>query len=450
MKKLTDFIEEKIAPPLLKFSQMRYIQVMQRMGLGVMSLLIIGSLFLIVASFPYDPYLEMLEALDLRWTIAAASGVGTAFLGLYSSITVAYGLTEWYNQNRGFSIDPLQTVVLSVASFLLLNPAETVQTIVEGQADPGSFTGVPTTYMGAIGVFTALIVGILTVEIYRFIVSKEIVIKLPENVPQNVSQAFVALIPSTLVIVFWWLVGHVAGINLPETIQSIFEPLVQVGDTEGAMLITVVINRLLWSVGIHGSNIVSSVAGTFWTQMVAANQEAYQEIGSMAASDLPYTWTSLLMDNYIWIGLAPMAFVMLFSKSTRIKSLGALALPAAIFNIGEPLIFGLPIMLNPVMMIPFILTYVVMAILSIIFVNLGLLPVPVLSIPWIMPAPLKTLLATNGQIWPMIYVFIGWILMGLIFLPFIKVLEKQDLEETKLEDRDMSVAEEDKQTAEQN
>src|SRR5699024_7886846 len=357
---------------------------------------------LILASFPYDPYLDMLG--EFRWTLAAASGVGTAFLGLYSSISVAYGLTEWYNQNRGFSIDPLQTVILSVASFLLLNPAETVETIIEGQTDPGTFTGVPTTYMGAIGVFTALIVGILTVEIYRYIVSKEIVIKLPENVPQNVSQAFVALIPSTLVIVFWWLIGHVAGINLPETIQSVFEPLVQVGDTEGAMLISVIINRLLWSVGIHGSNIVSSVAGTFWTQMVAANQEAYQQVGSMAASDLPYTWTSLLMDNYIWIGLAPMAFVMLFSKSSRIKSLGALALPAAIFNIGEPLIFGLPIMLNPVMMIPFILTYVVMAILTIVFVNLGLLPVPVLSIPWIMPAPLKTLLATNGQIWPMVYV----------------------------------------------
>src|SRR5699024_11827400 len=136
-----------------------------------------------------------------------------------------YGLKEIIKQNIGFSIDHIQSVFLFFVSFLLLNPTETVKTIIEGQADPGSFTGVPTTYMGAIGVFTALIVGILTVEIYRFIVSKEIVIKLPENIPQNVSQAFVSLIPSTLVIVFWWLIGHVAGINLPETIQSVFEPL---------------------------------------------------------------------------------------------------------------------------------------------------------------------------------------------------------------------------------
>src|SRR5690625_2350810 len=131
MDRFTGFIENKIAPPLLRFSQMRYVQVMQRMGLGVMSLLIIGSLFLIVASFPYDPYLDFLG--DFRWTIAAASGVGTAFLGVYSSVTVAYGLTEWYNQNRGFSVVLLQIVVLSLESFLLLFTVEPVSTNTRGQ-----------------------------------------------------------------------------------------------------------------------------------------------------------------------------------------------------------------------------------------------------------------------------------------------------------------------------
>lgn len=439
MDRITNFIEEKIAPPLLKFSQMRYVQVMQTMGLGVMSLLIVGSIFLIIASFPYDPYLDMLG--DFRWVIAEASGVGTAFIGLYSSVTVAFGLTEWYNEHQDTGLAPMQTVVLSLASFLLINPAQTVETIVEGQADPGAFTGVPTEYLGALGVFTAIIVGIVTVEIYRMIVKADIIIKLPENVPQNVSNAFVALIPSTVVVVFWWLIGHVLGINIPEIIQSIFEPLVQVGDTGGAMLVVVLLNRLLWAVGIHGGNIVNSVAGTFWTQMVTANQTAFQEGATMAVGDLPYTYTSLLMDNYVWIGLAPMAFVMLFSKSPRIKSLGALALPAALFNIGEPLIFGLPIMLNPVMMIPFILSYFVLAIVTIVLLNLGALPVPVLSVPWIMPAPLKTYLATNAQIWPALYVLLGWVAMALIFYPFIKILERQDLAEADLEGQDMSVPE---------
>lgn len=433
MDKLTSFVEEKIAPPLIRFSQMRYVQVMQRMGLGIMSLLIIGSIFLLLASFPFDPYLDFLG--EFRWILAEASGVGTAFIGIFTVITVSYGLTEWYNENKDTSIDIIQPVILATASFMLLNPAETVETVVEGVAEPEAFTGVPVEYLGAIGVFTAIVVGIVTVEIYRFILSKNIVIKLPENVPPMVSQAFVALIPSFIVVVFWWILGHVVGVHIPELIQTIFEPLVAVGDTPWAVTLASLINRVLWSVGIHGGNIVSSVGGTVWQQMVAANQEAFQATASLG--ELPYTFTSIYMDNYIWTGLFPMALVMLFSKSTRIKSLGVLALPAALFNIGEPLIFGLPIMMNPLMMIPFVLSYFVLAVVSVILTTLGLLPTPVLSVPWIMPAPIKTFLATNGSWWPAIYVLLGWVIMGVIFWPFIKILEKNDLENV-----DLSVAEE--------
>src|SRR5690625_2892592 len=92
MDRLTKFIEEKIAPPLIKFSQLKYVQVMQRTGLGIMSLLVIGSFFLLIASFPFDPWLEFLG--DFRWTIAAASGVGTGVIALYTVITTSYALVE--------------------------------------------------------------------------------------------------------------------------------------------------------------------------------------------------------------------------------------------------------------------------------------------------------------------------------------------------------------------
>ena len=424
MDKLTKFVEEKIAPPLIKFSQMRYVAVMQRMGLGIMSLLVIGSIFLIFASFPYQPYLDFLG--DFRWTIARAAGIATQFIGLYTVITISYGLTEWYNKNKGFKMDLLQPTILAAASFLLLNPVKTVDSIVEGVADPVKFSGVPTTYLGALGVFTAIIVGIVTVEIYRFFIQKKIVIKLPENVPPMVSQAFVSLIPSFVVVLFWWLIRHVAGLNIPEIIQSIFQPLVRVGDTGIAVVLASFLNRVLWSVGIHGGNIVSSVGGTIWQQMVAANQEAFKLTGSL--QNLPYTFTSIYMDNYIWTGLLPLALIMSFSKSPRLKSLGILAIPAALFNIGEPLIFGLPIMMNPLLMIPFVLSYVILAIVSVVLTSLGVLPVPVLTVPWIMPAPIKTFLATNASIWPAIYVLLGWVAMGLVFYPFVKIIEKQDLE----------------------
>ena len=418
MDSLTKFVEEKIAPPLIRFSQIRYVQVMQRMGLGIMSLLIIGSLFLILASFPYKPYLEFLG--DFRKTLAAGAGVGTAFIGIFTVMTVSYGLAEWYNENKGMKMDIIQPVVLSTASYLLLNPAKTVNVVVEAGANPSKFTGVPTQYLGALGVFTAIVVGIVSVEIYRLIIQKKIVIKLPENVPPMVSQAFIALIPSFVVVLFWWLVGHVLGVEIPKVIQKVFEPSV-------AVVLASLLNRVLWSVGIHGGNIVSSVGGTIWQQMVAANQEAFAATQSF--KDLPYTFTSLYMDNYIWTGLFPLALIMTFSKSPRLKALGVLALPATLFNIGEPLIFGIPIMMNPVLMIPFVLSYVMLAVVSVVLTSFGVLPTPVLSVPWIMPAPIKTFLATNASIWPAIYVILGWILMAIIFYPFVKAIEKKDLSE---------------------
>ena len=425
MDSLTKFVEEKIAPPLIRFSQIRYVQVMQRMGLGIMSLLIIGSLFLILASFPYKPYLEFLG--DFRKTLAAGAGVGTAFIGIFTVMTVSYGLAEWYNENKGMKMDIIQPVVLSTASYLLLNPAKTVNVVVEAGANPSKFTGVPTQYLGALGVFTAIVVGIISVEIYRLIIQKKIVIKLPENVPPMVSQAFIALIPSFVVVLFWWLVGHVLGVEIPKVIQKVFEPLVSIGDTSVAVVLASLLNRVLWSVGIHGGNIVSSVGGTIWQQMVAANQEAFAATQSF--KDLPYTFTSLYMDNYIWTGLFPLALIMTFSKSPRLKALGLLALPATLFNIGEPLIFGIPIMMNPVLMIPFVLSYVMLAVVSVVLTSFGVLPTPVLSVPWIMPAPIKTFLATNASIWPAVYVILGWILMAIIFYPFVKAIEKKDLSE---------------------
>lgn len=436
MKKLTDFVEKRIAPPLIKFSNLRYIQVIQRNGLGIMSLLVIGSLFLLVASFPYQPYLDFLG--DFRWKIAAASGVGTAFIALYTVITTAYATVEWYNKNKKENTDIMQPMILAVASWFLLTPAQTVRTltgatpealaenakaIAEKTAEAGTFAGVPTAYQGALGVFAAIIVAIVTVEMYRFVVRRHWTIKLPENVPPMVSNSFMALIPSLIVIIFWWLIGSVFTIDLPKIIMDIFKPLVMVGDTSGAMLIATFLNRALWSVGIHGGNIVGGVAGTFWTQMVVANQEAFA-----AGSALPHIYTSIFQDNYIMTGLTPLCLALFMTKAKRFRNLGGLAIAPALFNIGEPLIFGLPIMLNPLMMIPFVLGPMVLNILAIIGVSLNWLPIPVLSVPWITPAPIKAFLSTGGDWRALAFVIIGWIICFLIYYPFVVAMDRAEVQ----------------------
>ncbi len=420
METLTKFIEEKIAPPLIKFSNLRYVQIMQRTFISFTSLLVIGSIFLLLASLPFEPWKKLIGSFSAKF--AAASGVGTGFIALFVVVAAAYATIEYYNKTKDAKLDFVAPIILAVSSFFIVVPAKTVQTIVEGATDPVPFTGVPTDFLGAKGVFVALIVGILTIEIYRFFINKKWTIKMPEGVPPMVVNAFIALIPSTFAIIFWWLVSVVFSIDLPSIIMGIFTPLVTASDTTSAVFTTSFLNRVLWAVGIHGGNVVGSIANPIWTQMTVANQAAL-EVGK----DLPYMFTSVFYDNYIWTGLAPLATVMIFSKSKRLKTLGLLSLPAALFNIGEPLIFGLPIMMNPLMMIPFVLGYMAVAVVAVILTTMGIIPVPVLSAPWILPAPIKTLMATSGSIPAVLFVVATWIILGLVFYPFVKAMEKNDL-----------------------
>ena len=423
MEKLTRFIEEKIAPPLVKFSQMRYVQIIQRTFITFTGLLIVGSLFLLLASFPVQGYKDFIGTFSAKF--AAASGVGTSFIGLFVVISAAFATIEYYNKN-GENNDILGPVILSVACFFLIVPAQTVKTFIEGK-DPGTFAGVPTDFLGPKGVFAALIIAIVTAELYRFFVRKKLVIKMPEGVPPMVAQAFVALIPSLLIVTFWWVIRVVLNINLPQIIMNAFQPLVSAGDSVATVMTSSFLNRILWSVGIHGGNVVGSVASPIWTQMNVANQAA------MAAGEsLPHLFSGVFYDNYIWIGLAPLSAIMCFSKSKRIKALGVLSLPAALFNIGEPLIFGLPIVMNPLMMIPFVLSYMVIAVVAVVLVSTGILPVPVLTVPWITPAPIKAFLSTNGSFAAALFVIATWVILAVVFWPFVKAMEKNDLKDELL------------------
>ena len=423
MEKLTRFIEEKIAPPLIKFSQMRYVQIIQRTFITFTGLLIVGSLFLLLASFPVQGYKDFIGTFSAKF--AAASGVGTSFIGLFVVISAAFATIEYYNKN-GENNDILGPVILSVACFFLIVPAQTVKTFIEGK-DPGTFAGVPTDFLGPKGVFAALIIAIVTAELYRFFVRKKLVIKMPEGVPPMVAQAFVALIPSLLIVTFWWVIRVVLNINLTQIIMNAFQPLVSAGDSVATVMTSSFLNRILWSVGIHGGNVVGSVASPIWTQMNVANQAA------MAAGEsLPHLFSGVFYDNYIWIGLAPLSAIMCFSKSKRIKALGVLSLPAALFNIGEPLIFGLPIVMNPLMMIPFVLSYMVIAVVAVVLVSTGILPVPVLTVPWITPAPIKAFLSTNGSFAAALFVIATWVILAVVFWPFVKAMEKNDLKDELL------------------
>lgn len=426
MHGFTSFIEEKLAPPLLYFSQLKYVRIIQRTFISFTGLLITGSMFLLLASLPFQPYKDLVGKTALG-IIGKSAGVATGVIALLVVIAASYATTHFYNDSNEEKNDVLSPILISLASYLLLIPATVVKTVIENSDKTGTFSGMALDFIGAKGVFAALIVGIATTEAYRYFVRKNLVIKMPEGVPPMVSQAFAALIPTMIIVTFWWLIRFVFNIDLPTLIMNAFAPLVRAGDTPAAVLSATFLNRLLWSAGIHGGTVVGAVASPIWMDMNVANQTA-----AVAGEPLKYLFSGVFYDNYIWTGLAPLSVLLCFSKSKRLKTLGLIALPAALFNIGEPLMFGLPIVLNPILMIPFIISSIIVAILAIIAVSTGLIPVPFQFIPWITPAPIKAWMSTNGSFSAVLFVLLTWVITAIIYYVFIKIIEKQDLEEEKV------------------
>lgn len=422
MKGFTEFIEKKIAPVLLKIANFKYVEIAQGTFIPITPLLIVGSLFLLLAAFPLEAYKTMIGEFSAKF--AALSGIGTATIAVFIAVTSSYATVQWYKVHKKEDGDIIGSIILSLASFMIMIPMQTVELLTSTADKKEMFTGIPSQFLGAQGVFVALIVGIVTTEARRYLVNKKITIKMPDAVPPMVSQAFVNLIPAVIILTSWWLIRVVFNVDLPKIIMDLFKPLVAAGDSFGVVAVVTLLNRTLWTVGINGGSVVGAVGGPIWTQMNIANLAAFE-----AGTPLPHMFTGAFYDVYIWVGLAPLTLLMIASKSARLKTLGALSLAPAIFNIGEPLIFGLPIMLNPLLMIPFIFSYLIIGIISSTLTYFGILAVPVLTAPWITPAPIKAYLSTNGSLLSVAFIFAMWAVIALCFYPFLKIVEKQDLAE---------------------
>lgn len=417
MNGLIHFIEEKFVPPLTKFASLKYLQILQKVFVSTMSLLLIGSLFLLVAQFPIDAWQKFLGP-DIIAKLSRASGIGTQMFAVYIAATTAYYTIKFYNDKYPDQkqFDPIPVVLLTIGCFMLLQPNPVVD----------KATYLELGFLGPKGVFSAIIVAIGSVEIFRFIVKKNIVIKMPKEVPPMIMESFMALIPSAIVVIFWWFVRYILGLDLLNIVLDAFKPLIIAGDSVFGVIVNSFFNRALWFVGIHGGNVVGSVVDPVLKTMGATNLAAVQ-----AGQALPHIASYAFMDQYVWVGLAPLSLALMTCKSKNLKAIGLLALPAALFNIGEPLNFGVPVVLNPLLMIPSILGFVVVGVMAYFGCAVGLLPVPYLELPFTIPAPIKAFLGANGEVMAFVWVVVAWVILFLFFYPFVKAMDRKEIRENQ-------------------
>ena len=345
-------------------------------------------------------------------------GLMTVFI----SVGVASSLAKQY------SLDPITTGLLSLMSFML----------VAAQYKDGTIS---TQYFSGQGIFTALICAIYSTEVYAWLKRNNITIRLPEQVPMGVARSFEVLIPVLAIILtlhpFNMLLQETTGMILPEAIMSMLKPLVAASDSLPAVLLAVLLCQILWFAGIHGTMIVTGIMNPFWMANLASNQAALA-----AGQAIPHTFLPGFWDHFLFIGgvgsTLPLAFLLMRSRAVHLRTIGRMGVVPGFFNINEPILFGAPIIMNPVFFLPFILVPVINAILAWFAVDLGLVEKVVMLTAWTTPAPIGASWATNWAFSPVIMCFICMGISALMYYPFVRAYErtllKQEAETAEAEE----------------
>ncbi|MER2041581.1 PTS sugar transporter subunit IIC [Desemzia incerta] len=422
MDKFLDSLQEKLGPIALKLNENKYLGAVRDGFMGAMSLLILGSLFLLFANLPIPGYADLMaNTFGNDW--AVFFNVPYDVTMNIMTLFVIIGLSRSLAKSNG--IDDLGAVLWALIGFLILTPVSSF----EVNSAVSSF--LPMNNFSASGLFLGMLSAILAVEIMAFVLKRGWRIKLPESVPSNVAKSFDALIPGLFIILIFMGIRMIFEATLYETAQAfIFQiiqtPLTSVGTSLPATVLVIIIETVLFSFGLHGPNIIGGVMQPLWLSTMAENLAAFQ-----AGLDLPNIVTYQFYGNFIKVGGAGgtigLALLCLFvAKSQQFKTLGKLAIGPSIFNINEPLIFGLPIVLNPVFIIPFVITPVVLTILTYIVMTTGLVP-PTngVNVPWTTPPIFSGFLVSGwrGALWQVMEIGIS----TAIYFPFFRMEDQKAL-----------------------
>lgn len=421
---LVDWLQDKLNPIADKLNQNIWLSAVRDGFFGATSILIIGSIFLLFANLPIAGYANLMTSIfGKNWTVFF-----TVPYNMTMNIMVIYvviGMAKSLAKNLG--VDDIQAIILSFAAFFILNP--TIK-------DKSGAEGIDLVAISSTGIFLSILVTLLTVKLLSVFYKHDWRIKMPSSVPEMVSNSFSALIPGAVIMIIAVTVRILFSMTSFATIQGFVDkliqtPLLKVGASYGATMLVEFLEALIFTFGLHGPSIINSVMTPIWLTLTTQNQAAVA-----AGKAIPHIMNLQFDANYIklggtgcTIGLAILCTY--FAKSKQIKTLGKLSLAPSLFNINEPLIFGLPIVLNPILMVPFALSPIVFGSLSWFVTSIGLVPFANgTNIPFTTPPIIAGFLISGwqGAVWNVIEIFlsVAW------YYPFFKIFDrstaKQDLE----------------------
>lgn len=419
MSNVLEFLEARLMPLAAKAAQQRHLCAIRGAYVSFMPFIIVGSVLLIISSFPSQHYQQLMSGVfGSTWSNIVEIPFNAVFstMSLFISFLVAYRLAEHYEE------DGVSCGILALVSFLILTPFIKVTSL-------GDMVVIPSEWIGSKGLFVAMICSLLWTELFCFLKRKKWVIRMPEGVPPAVQESFAALIPALVVIVLCLAVRiifeHTGYGTIHQFIyQVVATPMRHFGTSYVGALLTVLSITILWSVGINSGSMVNGIIRPLWMENQTDNIAAIQ-----AGLAPPHIITEQFFDM-VWMGgagatLSLVIAMLFFARSKSMREVARLGAGASVFNINEPILFGLPIIMNPIMLIPFNLVPLVLVTAQYIAMKIGIVAVTTgVFIPWTLPPVISGFIVTghlSGSLMQVVNLLIG----AMLYLPFLRILDKQ-------------------------
>lgn len=418
MKGFMKWMEEKFVPVAGRIGSQRHLAAIRDGFVGIMPIVLAGS-FAVLLNNTLGVWIKPLG--KILGPINGNVWWGTlAMLGLIVTFSIGYNLAKSYGE------DGLSAGLVSVASFIVTLP--------QAHGDAG-WGYLHVGFLDAKGIFTGLIVALIATEIFVKLTKKGLVIEMPDGVPPAVGRAFASVLPGFITIFLFGAltlgIDKLGLVSLYDLILNLIQkPLMDVTQGMAAVILMPIMMNLLWFFGVHGANIFEPIMQSVYLPALVENYEAV-----MAGGEAPHLITKAFFDSFVHIGGSGatlaliVAIFMVVRKREEYKAAAKLSLPLGIFQINESIMYGLPIVLNPILFIPFLIVPGVLSTIAYLATVAGIVPVTYVQIPWITPVGIGAFLATGakgiGSIMAALLALLNFAIALVIYLPFVRLAEKQ-------------------------
>ena len=436
-----EFLEKYLMGPMAKVSAWRPVRAIVAAGRASIPFTIVGSMFLVLSVIPQAFPVSFIETIwenlidKLSPLYLQAYNCTMGILSLYFAIVIGYEYTKIFVDEEDLNVDPVYGALLSVFAFFLTIPELVIYKNtfdylnVDGATINGwTIGGNSLDRLSTSGMFTAVLMSILAVQLYKTCIRWAV--KMPDAVPEGVSRSFSALISAAVVAIVVLIINGVfvaLGTDIYNVVAIPFGFVKNIANSWIGIVVIYLLVHALWIVGIHGANIVMGLVTPILLANMAENANGAQiaYAGEFTSSYVTMGGSGAMLLACVWLAFA--------ARSSQLKMLGRAAMGPAIFNINEPLIFGLPVVYNPILALPFMIAPIVAATIGYWSIKLGFAAVSIMQTPWQTPIGLGAYVGSGGSIGALITALLCAVASFIIWYPFLKMYDNQLLKEESAE-----------------